>query len=465
MKNSVKTGYNYVMTFKRKAYNQFLEWKNNSRGKTALMVEGARRVGKSTLVTEFVQKEYEDFLFLDFAKEDDDVKENFKQNIGKLDVFFRTLFLAKGKELKPNRNTVIVFDEVQLFPLARQAIKYLVADGRYDYIETGSLISIKKNKEKILIPSEEFKIKMYPMDFEEFCIAMDQTQLIEYIKKCFQELKPLEDNLHHKAMLLFKQYMLIGGMPMPVAKYIENDKNFLLADQEKRDILNLYRNDINKIDVKYRSRVLSIYDQIPSFLSQHEKRVRLSNIEEKSSYPMYQDTFYWLGDSMIANECFKCNDPHVGLSLNEDRTFIKCYMGDTGLLVSHAFDENELSDGQLYKQIINDNLSINEGMLFENVIAQSLVSNGYSLYFYTKYNKEKHRNDMEIDFIISNGNKLNPKIYPIEVKSSKKYTIKSLDKFIETYHKRIGQAYIIHTKNLMRKDNVICLPSYMTFCL
>ena len=227
----------------------------------------------------------------------------------------------------------------------------------------------------------------------------------------------------------------------------------------------MYRNDINKIDVKYRSRVLSIYDQIPSFLSQHEKRVRLSNIEEKSSYPMYQDTFYWLGDSMIANECFKCNDPHVGLSLNEDRTFIKCYMGDTGLLVSHAFDENELSDGQLYKQIINDNLSINEGMLFENVIAQSLVSNGYSLYFYTKYNKEKHRNDMEIDFIISNGNKLNPKIYPIEVKSSKKYTIKSLDKFIETYHKRIGQAYIIHTKNLMRKDNVICLPSYMTFCL
>lgn len=327
------------------------------------------------------------------------------------------------------------------------------------------MISIRENVKDITIPSEERKIKMYPMDFEEFCIAMDQTQLIEYIKKCFQELKPLEDNLHHKAMLLFKQYMLIGGMPMPVAKYIENDKNFLLADQEKRDILNLYRNDINKIDVKYRSRVLSIYDQIPSFLSQHEKRVRLSNIEEKSSYPMYQDTFYWLGDSMIANECFKCNDLHVGLSLNEGRTFIKCYMGDTGLLVSHAFDENELSDGQLYKQIINDNLSINEGMLFENVIAQSLVSNGYSLFFYTKYNKEKHRNDMEIDFIISNGNKLNPKIYPVEVKSSKKYTTKSLDKFIETYHKRIGQAYIVHTKNLMRKDNVICIPSYMTFCL
>ena len=452
------------MIFKRKIYNKLLDWKENYSFEKALLIEGARRIGKSTIVEEFAKKEFKSYLFIDFNDASDAVKDAFNRYLNDLDTFFMILSIEYNVQLYRNES-LIIFDEVQQFPKARQSIKKLVKDGRYCYIETGSLISIKENVKDITIPSEERKIKMYPMDFEEFCIAMDQTQLIEYIKKCFQELKPLEDNLHHKAMLLFKQYMLIGGMPMPVAKYIENDKNFLLADQEKRDILNLYRNDINKIDVKYRSRVLSIYDQIPSFLSQHEKRVRLSNIEEKSSYPMYQDTFYWLGDSMIANECFKCNDPHVGLSLNEDRTFIKCYMGDTGLLVSHAFDENELSDGQLYKQIINDNLSINEGMLFENVIAQSLVSNGYSLYFYTKYNKEKHRNDMEIDFIISNGNKLNPKIYPIKVKSSKKYTIKSLDKFIETYHKRIGQAYIIHTKNLMRKDNVICLPSYMTFCL
>ena len=452
------------MIFKRKIYNKLLDWKENYSFEKALLIEGARRIGKSTIVEEFAKKEFKSYLFIDFNDASDAVKDAFNRYLNDLDTFFMILSVEYNVQLFRNES-LIIFDEVQQFPKARQSIKKLVKDGRYCYIETGSLISIKENVKDITIPSEERKIKMYPMDFEEFCIAMDQTQLIEYIKKCFQELKPLEDNLHHKAMLLFKQYMLIGGMPMPVAKYIENDKNFLLADQEKRDILNLYRNDINKIDVKYRSRVLSIYDQIPSFLSQHEKRVRLSNIEEKSSYPMYQDTFYWLGDSMIANECFKCNDPHVGLSLNENRTFIKCYMGDTGLLVSHAFDENELSDGQLYKQIINDNLSINEGMLFENVIAQSLVSNGYSLYFYTKYNKEKHRNDMEIDFIISNGNKLNPKIYPIEVKSSKKYTTKSLDKFIETYHKRIGQAYIIHTKNLMRKDNVICLPSYMTFCL
>ena len=448
------------MIFKRKIYDKLLDWKNNYSFEKALLIEGARRIGKSTIVEEFAKNEFKSYLFIDFNDASDIVKDAFNHYLNDLDTFFMILSVEYNVQLYRNES-LIIFDEVQQFPKARQSIKKLVKDGRYCYIETGSLISIKENVKDITIPSEERKIKMYPMDFEEFCIAMNQTQLIEYIKKCFQELKPLEDNLHHKAMLLFKQYMLIGGMPMPVAKFIENDKNFVLADQEKRDILNLYRNDINKIDVKYRSRVLSIYDQIPSFLSQHEKRVILSNVEEKSSYPMYQDTFYWLGDSMIANECFKCNDPHVGLSLNENRTFIKCYMGDTGLLVSHTFDENELSDGQLYKQILNDNLSINEGMLFENAIAQSLVSNGYSLYFYTKYNKEKHRNDMEIDFVISKGNKINPKIYPIEVKSSKK----SLDKFIETYYQRIGQAYIIHTKNLVKKDNIICIPSYMTFCL
>ena len=260
--------------------------------------------------------------------------------------------------------------------------------------------------------------------------------------------------------------MLIGGMPMSLSKYLENNRSFISSDEEKRDILALYRDDINKIQAKYRTKVLSIYDQIPSFLSQHEKRVRLSNIELNSAFPMYQDTFYWLGNSMIANECFNCNDPNVGLALNEDRTYVKCYMGDTGLLVSHAFNEKEISDGQLYKQILNDNLSINEGMLFENAIAQCLVANNYPLFFYTKYNKEKHRNDIEIDFIISNGSKTKPKIHPIEVKSNKKYTTTSLEKFVELYSKRIGTAYIIHTKNLSVKNSkIVCIPAYMTFCL
>lgn len=452
------------MMFQRKIYKKLLDWKNNAANEKALLIEGARRIGKSTVVEEFAKNEYRSYILIDFNDASDMVKDAFYRYLNDLDTFFMILSVEYGVQLYPGES-LIIFDEVQQFPKARQSIKKLVKDGRYHYIETGSLISIRENVKDITIPSEERKIKMYPMDFEEFCIALNEEQLIEYIKKCFQELKPLEEHLHHKAMLVFKQYMLIGGMPMSVSKYIENNRNFILADKEKRDILNLYRDDINKIDMKYRSRVLSIYDQIPAFLSQHEKRVVLSNIEEKSTYPMYQDTFYWLGDSMIANECFKCHDPHVGLSLNEDRTYIKCYMGDTGLLVSHAFDENELADGQLYKQIMNDNLSINEGMLFENVIAQILVSKGYPLYFYTKYNNDKHRNDIEIDFIISNGSKMNPKIYPIEVKSSKKYTTKSLDKFIELYKQRIGQAYVIHTKNLIVKENVICIPSYMTFCL
>ena len=229
--------------------------------------------------------------------------------------------------------------------------------------------------------------------------------------------------------------------------------------------MTLYRNDISKADVKYRSRIASIFDQIPAFLSGHEKRVKLSNIESNSTFPKYQETFFWLGDSMIANECFNCSDPNIGLSLNEDRTYVKCYMGDTGLLVSHAFSEPEIADGELYKAILHNNLAINEGMIFENAIAQQLVSNGYPLFFYTRYNYEKHRNDIEIDFLISNGSKLKPRIYPIEVKSGKRYTVKSLNKFVEIFHDRIGDAYIIHIKNLSQQDGILCIPAYMTFCL
>ena len=369
-----------------------------------------------------------------------------------------------GKQLYPGES-LIIFDKVQRFPKARQSIKRIVKDGRYDYIETGSLISIQKNVIDITIPSEERSLKMYPLDFEEFCWALGEDMLVKYIKKCFEELKPLEEDFHHKAMLLFKQYMLIGGMPKSVAAYLENNRSFVAADAEKRDILTLYRNDIGKVDVKYRSRISSIFEQILAFLSLHEKGVRLSNVESNASYPMYQDTFFGLGNSMMTNECFNCNDPNVGLSLNEDRTFIKCYMGDTGLLVSHAFTESEIAEGGLYKQILHDNLSINEGMLFENAIAQCLVANGYKLFFYTHYSEEKHRNDIEIDFLISNGSITKPKIYPIEVKSGNRYKTESLQKFINQYKRRIGIAYIIHPKNLSVKGDIICIPSYMAMCL
>ena len=403
-------------------------------------------------------------LLIDFNDVSQVVKDAFEKYLNDLDTFFMILSTEYNKTLYPHES-LIIFDEVQQYPKARQSVKKLVKDGRYHYIETGSLISIKENVKDITIPSEERKLTMYPLDFPEFCWALGEDKMLDYIQTCFQQKKPLEDDLHHKAMMLFKQYILVGGMPKAVAKYLENNRSFAAADEEKRDILTLYRNDISKADVKYRSRIASIFDQIPAFLSQHEKRVKLSTIESNSTFPMYQETFFWLGDSMIANECFNCSDPNVGLSLNEDRTYVKCYMGDTGLLVSHAFSEPEIADGELYKTILHDNLSINEGMIFENAIAQQLVSNGYPLFFYTRYNHDKHRNDIEIDFLISNGSKLKPKIYPIEVKSSKRYTTKSLDKFVETFHSRIGEAYIIHTKNLSQQNDVLCIPAYMAYCL
>lgn len=450
--------------FERKIYKKLLAWKKEASGEKALLIEGARRIGKSTIAEEFGKREYKSYLLIDFNDVSPVVIDAFEKYLNDLDTFFLILSTEYNTTLYP-RESLIIFDEIQQYPKARQSIKKLVSDGRYDYIETGSLISIRKNVKGITIPSEERSICMYPMDFEEFCFALGERKMTEYIRKCFAEKKPLEENLHHKAMMLFKQYILVGGMPKAVAKYLDNNRSFSAADIEKRDILALYRSDIGKIDRNYRSKVLSIFDQIPSFLSQHEKRVRLSSIEEKSTFPMYEETFFWLGNSMIVNECFNCVDPNVGLSINEDRTAIKCYMGDTGLLISHAFDENELAEENLYKQILLDKLSINEGMIFENAVAQCLVANGYRLFFHTEYNAEKKRNDIEIDFLISNGSKIKQKLFPIEVKSGTKYTTKSLDRFIEKYHGRIGQAYIIHTKNLCKKGEVLCIPSYMTMCL
>ena len=450
--------------FERKIYKKLLAWKKEASGEKALLIEGARRIGKSTIAEEFGKREYKSYLLIDFNDVSPVVIDAFEKYLNDLDTFFLILSTEYNTTLYP-RESLIIFDEIQQYPKARQSIKKLVSDGRYDYMETGSLISIRENVKGITIPSEERSICMYPMDFEEFCFALGERKMTEYIRKCFAEKKPLEENLHHKAMMLFKQYILVGGMPKAVAKYLDNNRSFSAADIEKRDILALYRSDIGKIDRNYRSKVLSIFDRIPSFLSQHEKRVRLSSIEEKSTFPMYEETFFWLGNSMIVNECFNCVDPNVGLSINEDRTAIKCYMGDTGLLISHAFDENELAEENLYKQILLDKLSINDGMIFENAVAQCLVANGYRLFFHTEYNAEKKRNDIEIDFLISNGSKIKQKLFPIEVKSGTKYTTKSLDRFIEKYHGRIGQAYIIHTKNLCKKGEVLCIPSYMTMCL
>lgn len=452
------------MIFKRKIYDRFLGWKKEAAGQKALLVEGARRIGKSTVVEEFAKQEYKSYILIDFAKASEDVKSYFHLHLNDLDTFYMLLSVHYGKELYP-RESIIIFDEVQLFPKAREAIKYLVADGRYDFIETGSLISIKENVKDIVIPSEERHIKMHPMDFEEFCWALNEKPLIPYIRSCFKKREPLEWSIHNKAMLLFKQYLLVGGMPKAVAEFLSGQKAFGAADIEKRDILALYRSDIMKIKAQYRSKVLAIFDQLPGLLSRHEKRVVFNRIAEGSSADQYEETFFWLSDSMVCNECRKANDPNVGLSLNESDTYIKCYMGDTGLLVSHAFDENELLEDEVYKQILAGKLGINEGMLYENMIAQMLTANGHRLFFYTHYNEEKKRNDIEIDFILSNNSKTKYKMYPIEVKSGTNYSIESLLRFREKYKSRIGECYIIHPRNLTVKDDILCIPPYMTICL
>lgn len=452
------------MLFKRKIYDKFLAWKTECAGKKALLVEGARRIGKSTVVEEFAKNEYKSYILIDFAKASSDVKEYFQLYLNDLDTFFMLLSVQYGVQLH-ERDSVIIFDEVQLFPKAREAIKYLVADGRYDYMETGSLISIKENVKDIVIPSEERQMKMYPLDFEEFCWALGEKPMVTYIRTCFDKREPLERTLHNKAMLLFKQYMLVGGMPMSIVAFLEGRKDFGKADLEKRDILALYRNDIMKIQAQYRSKVLAIFDQIPGLLSRHEKRVVFNRIATGSSADQYEETFFWLTDSMVANECRRANDPNVGLSLTESDTYIKCYLGDTGLLVSHAFDENELLEDEVYKQILDGKLGLNEGMLYENVIAQMLTANGHRLFFYTHYSEEKKRNDIEIDFIISNNSKTKYKMYPIEVKSGTRYTTDSLLKFREKYKTRIGGCYIIHPRNLIVNDDILFIPPYMTICL
>lgn len=449
------------MEIKRKIYGKILEWKQSCNGKKALLIEGARRIGKSTVAEEIGKNEYRTYVNIDFNKASRKILASF-DDLTNLDIFFQTISLEYNVRLYP-RESLIIFDEIQKFPKAREAIKYLVADGRYDYIETGSLISIKENVENITLPSEERKIKMYPVDFEEFMIYMNEEILLEYIGECFQKKQPLEQKMHAKAMHLFKEYMLVGGMPQAIVVFAKNGRDFAAADLEKRDILGLYRDDIKKAAKRYHSRVSALFENIPAYLSTHEKKIVLKDIEKGATFDRYDEPLFWLDDSMICNLCYKCNDPNVGFALNKNDSAVKCYMGDTGLLVSLAFSENEITDQQLYRQIMNGRLSLNEGMLYENVISQMISAKGRKLYFYTRYSEEKHRNDIEIDFLLSNESKTNFRVFPIEVKSSKNYTTTSLGRFKELFGKKIATQYIIHPKNLSVDGEVVKIPPYMFF--
>lgn len=447
------------MDFNRKAYNSLLEWKRNSNGESALLIEGARRVGKSYLSRRFAQNEYESYIYLDFANIEKEIIDLFENEMSNLDVFFLKLQSFYGVRLE-TRKSCIVFDEVQRYPRARQMIKYLVADGRYDYIETGSLISIKQNVQDIVIPSEEDSIQLNPLDFEEFLNALGEDLLAEYIKECFSKKIAMGSALHRKALNFFRLYMIVGGMPQAVEKYCETKK---LEDvhRVKQRILKLYREDISKFAKGYESKVLAIFDEIPSQLTKHEKKFSLASLNKNARFREYEDSFMWLSESKIVNHCFNSTEPTVGINLNVDRLTLKCYMADTGLLIAHAIEDGTVLEEEVLKAIMFDRIGINEGMFVENIVAQMLVASGHKLFFFSRVDKADFHNNIEIDFLIRDKKK----ICPIEVKSGefKKHT--SIDRFTQKYSDKIGTSYIVYMKDLKKEADIIMIPVYMTMCL
>ncbi len=444
---------------KRKIYNRLIEWKRNSNGETALLIDGARRVGKSFIVNEFAKNEYLSHIIIDFGNAPQDILDLFLYESANLDLFFTKLSVYYSTSLH-KRNSLIVFDEVQQFPRARQLIKYLVADGRYDYIETGSLIRLKKNVKDIIIPSEEEHIEMFPMDFEEFLWAMGDEVTFSLIKSCFESRSPLGQAVHRKIMNDFRQYVLVGGMPQSVSAYI-SDKDFEASDIVKRRILRLYRDDVSKFADGYEDKVFAVFDGIPGQLSKKEKKYSLSSISTDARYRTYEESFLWLNESMVVNTCFNATDPNVGLALSSDNTTRKCYMADTGLLVTLAFMDSSYTENELYRAILFDKLNINEGMIIENAVAQMLRSAGHKLYFYSRSDAINRGNHMEIDFLIKNDKKISP----IEVKSGNYRSHSSLDKFKKKFSSDIGNSYILYDKDVMIKDGIIHLPLYMAMFL
>ena len=449
---------------KRKVYDQLLEWKKNSNGKTAVLIEGARRIGKSYIALEFAKNNYKSYVLIDFFKEKDEIKNLFYDYLDDLDKLFLYLSEYYNVELY-ERNTVFIFDEIQFCPRARAAIKYLVADGRYDFIETGSLISIKKNVKDILIPSEEECIKMYPMDFEEFLWAMGRDTLMDFVRKYYDEKKQMGPAMHRKMMDYLKEYMIVGGMPQVVLEYI-NTKNFAKTDKIKRDILKLYRDDIRKHADELNLKVEQIYDTIPAQLQKHEKRFNLADLSENARYRDYEGAFYWLQDAGLINIAYNTTEPNIGLGQRLDSNSLKCYFLDTGLLLAMTFNEREIVSEEIYKKILFDKLTFNNGMLMENLVAQMLVASGHKLYFFSKNNRDDSSNTMEIDFLLSKRSITSRRnIIPIEVKSGKNYTYSSLNKLYDKYKDYLDYAIILHTSDLKIENNILYLPLYMTILL
>lgn len=442
--------------FKRKIYNKILDWKNKSNGKTALLIEGARRVGKSTIAEEFAKNEYEDYLIIDFSTAEDEIVELFNHT-SDLNRFFLMLQTFTGKSL-PQGKSVIIFDEIQFCPKARQAIKQLVRDGRYDYIETGSLISIKKNVRDILIPSEERHIDMFPMDFEEFLWATGKSNIFEFIRQSFESFQPMGDAMNRHIMGEFRLYMLVGGMPQAVNAYLDSN-DFAEVDKVKRDILRLYDEDFRKIDPL--GRASTIFKSVPSELSRNTLRYKVGSVVVGGRMDRLGEVFSDIADSKTVNIAYHADDPGVGFALHANLDYFKMFLVDTGLFITLAFLDGEFTDNIIYRKLLTDKLPTDLGYVYENVVAQLLRTAGHSLFYYTF--KEQPLNGVskprfyEVDFLITRKDK----ICPIEVKSSGYKSHKSLDEFSRKFSSRIKNKYLLYTKDIRKETDIICLPVYM----
>ena len=437
--------------FERKIYQHILQWKQENQGKSALLIEGARRIGKSTIVEQFAQREYKSYILIDFNKASQKVKSLF-DDLMDLDYIFLYLQSAYKKTLYP-RESVIIFDEVQKCPLARQAIKYLVQDGRYDYIETGSLISIKKNTENITIPSEEDRIQMYPMDYEEFRWALGDTTTFPVLRQMFEKRRSLGNDLNRQHMRDLRLYMLVGGMPQAVSTYLDT-KNLRAVDAAKRKILNLYFDDFLKIDKT--GKIGRLYKAIPSMLARNVARFYPTSVIKGVDADKIEELLIALEDSKTVNMTYQVTDPNVGLPLTEDRTRFKMFVGDTGLFVTLCFWDKSFAENILYDKLLADRLPANLGYVYENLVAQMLKSAGNELFYYTWPKDEKH--NYEVDFLLSRGTK----IVPVEVKSEGYKKHASLDEFCNKFSSRIGGRYILYTKELHQEGEITCVPVYMT---
>lgn len=448
--------------FQRDAYAKLIRWKEESDGSTALLIEGARRVGKSVLAMEFGRREYASCVLVDFSKATDDFKQTFLDTRNNIDQFFLYLQAFTGGDFI-ERDTLVVLDEVQLFPQAREFIKHLVADGRYDYMETGSLISLKRNIEDILIPSEEEGIVLRPFCFGEFLDALGEKALRQLIIESRKSLAALPPELHRKAERLFREYLLVGGMPQAVVAYADA-RDFVKTERVKKAILRLYREDIAKYGGADAHKIRALFDDIPSQLARKEKKLVLADLSAGARLRDYKDAIAWLSEACLVNNCYNCTDPSVGLNMTRDEKSVKCYLADTGLLATMSYGDDEEPASSLYSEILQGKTDSNEGMLVENAVAQQLVAAGRSLHFYSSYSR-KAADRMEIDFLIRSpypSAAMKTRVSPVEVKSGKRYKTVSLDKFKAKFGKKIGTEFVLHPRPLEVKDDRVCLPLYMS---